>query len=638
MNIDEVLVLVEQALLNRGLSPIERLVLQQSWLGHSYNEIAENSSYVSGYIKEVGSQLWQEISDRVGDRVTKKNLQLVLRDYCDCCNSVDTENSPTSFPTVLELPEPSEILFPGTPLTAYSPFYIPRPAIEVPILKTLQQSGCAIRIKGSQNMGKTSLLNYILNRAAALNYRTVAIDLQEAEKSIFASLDRYLRWFCAHVSRQLGLAPRQDEYWNLDLGSKISCKIYFEAYLLPQINTPMAIALDEVHRLFDYPEIAQEFLPMLRSWHEQAQRLEAWQKLRLIIAYTSEFSRLFQFNQSLFNVGIIVTLPPLTLNQMQDLAHCYGLPNPAGEEGLNRLAPLAAMVGGHPYLVHIAFYHLRRGQMNLIDLLNQAPTPSGIYSDHLRYYLALVKSDPSLIETLRTIIADERETPLDAIAVYKLESMGLVHLDGHQAQFSCDLYRLYFSQQLETTKPPPDIPIPPQITTENHFDLLTKLLNRQYFQQYLNTQWQQWQDQNNHISAILCEIDYFQVYNRVHGQQAGDRCLQEVARTLKLIFSPQATLIARYSGLCFVALFLNFDLDITLSLAEQGRLAVRDLAIPYDHPNLGLGGFHSPILTTSLGVVRLTIQPQDTPSTFINQLEQSLYRAKRSGRDCVETY
>ncbi|MFP4009449.1 MAG: AAA-like domain-containing protein, partial [Spirulinaceae cyanobacterium] len=397
MNIDDVLVLVEQALLNRGLSPIERLVLQQSWLGYSYNEIAENSSYVSGYIKEVGSQLWQEISDRVGDRVTKKNLQLVLRDYCDRCNSVDTENSPKSFSTVLELPEPSEILFPGTPLTTCSSFYIPRPAIEVPILKTLQQSGCAIRIKGSQNMGKTSLLNCILDRATALNYRTVAIDLQEAEKSIFVSLDRYLRWFCAQVSRKLDLEPRQEEYWNLDLGSKVSCRIYFEAYLLQEIKTPIVLALDEVHRLFDYPEIAQEFLPMLRSWHEQAQRLETWQKLRLIIAYTSESSSPLKFNQSPFNVGIIVKLPPLTLDQMQDLAHCYSLPNLTGEEGLKRLAPLAAMVGGHPYLVHIAFYHLCRGQMSLIDLLNQAPTPSGIYSDHLRYYLALLQSEPSLI-------------------------------------------------------------------------------------------------------------------------------------------------------------------------------------------------------------------------------------------------
>ncbi len=377
---------------------------------------------------------------------------------------------------------------------------------------------------------------------------------------------------------------------------------------------------------------------MLRYWHEQAQRLETWQKLRLILACTSESSFPLNYNQSPFNVGILVKLPPLTLNQIQDLAHCYNLDNLAGEEGLNRLAPLAAMVGGHPYLINIAFYHLRRGQTRLTDLLDQAPTPSGIYSDHLRYYLTLVQAKPILMDTLRIIIAEDRETPLDAIAAHQLESMGLVHLDGHQAQFSCDLYRLYFSQQLEAAKPLPDTAPSPQIVTENHFDLLTKLLNRQYFEQYLNTQWQPWQNKNACISAILCEIDYFQVYNRVHGQQAGDRCLQEVTRTLKLIFSPQATLIARYSGLCFVALFLDLDLDTTVALAEQSRLAVRDLAIPYNHPNLGLGGFHSPVLTTSLGVVSLNIQHQDTPMTLMNQLEQALYRAKRNGHDCLKTY
>lgn len=637
MNVDDVLFLVEQTLLERALSPIERLVLQQSWLGCSYNEIAENSSYVSGYIKEVGSQLWQELSDRVGDRVTKKNLQLVLREYCDRRNAASAN---LTYPTSIfqSFPDPLEIAFPGTPLTAHSPFYIPRPAIEIPILKSLQQSGCAIRIKGSQNMGKTSLLNYILDRASSLNYRTAIVDLQEAEKSIFVSLDRYLRWFCANVSRQLNLESRQDDYWDADLGSKISCKIYFETYLLKQIDTPIAIAFDEVHRLCDYPEIAQEFLPMLRFWHEQAQRLETWQKLRLIIAYTSEASVPLQLHQSPFNVGIMVTLPPFTLSQMEDLARRYGLHDRTETEDFNQLAPLAAMVGGHPYLVHIAFYHLSRGQMSLRELLDQAPTPSGIYSDHLRYYLALVQADPALINALRAIIADDRETPLDAIATYQLESMGLVYLDGHQARFSCDLYRLYFSQQLEAPKALPEIAATPQMTAENHFDLLTKLLNRPYFEQYLNTQWPQWQNRQNLVSAILCEIDYFQVYNRIHGQQAGDRCLQEVARILKQILSPQAALIARYSGLRFVALFVDFDLEATLTLAERSREAVRDLAIAYNHPSLGLGGFHSHILTTSLGVVSTPLKPQDTPETFMNQLEQALYLAKRNGRDCVATY
>lgn len=637
MKVDEVLRLVEQTLLNRSLSPIERLVLQQSWRGYSYNEIAKNSSYVSGYIKEVGSQLWQELSECVDDRVTKKNLQLVLREYCDRRPSTVDNFSPSNAVETINLGN-REIVIPGTPLSADSPFYIAHPSIETTIFKALQQAGCAIRIKGSQKMGKTSLLNSILQQAQTLKYHTVIIHLHEAEKDIFVSLDRYLRWFCANVSHQLNLTSRQDEFWDEDMGSKVSCKIYFEAYLLKQINCPVAIAFDEVHRLFDYPEIAQEFLPMLRFWHEQAQRSPTWQKLRLIIAYTSESSLSLRLNQSPFNVGIVVKVPPFNLAQIQDFAQRYALPNTAAEEDEQRLAPLATMVGGHPYLVHIALYHLYLGHLSLPELLAEAPTLSGVYSDHLRYYLSLVQANPALVKALRTVIAADRQVTLDAIAAYKLESMGLIHLDGHQAQFSCDLYRLYFTRQLQTSDSPVTITAPAEITSDNHLDTLTKLLNRPYCQQYLTAQWPIWQKENIPVAAILCEIDYFPVYNRIHGQQAGDRCLQIVANTLKAVFRSQAIVIARYTGLRFIALFTDLDLEATVAIAERGRLAIRDLAIPYEHPSVGLGGFHSQILTTSLGAIAISLQAQDTPATFLNSLEHALYLAKRNGRDCVATY
>ncbi len=49
---------------------------------------------------------------------------------------------------------------------------------------------------------------------------------------------------------------------------------------------------------------------------------------------------------------------------------------------------------------------------------------------------------------MQQVIAADERIELDAIAAYKLESMGLVKLNGNQAYASCDLYRLYFSQQM----------------------------------------------------------------------------------------------------------------------------------------------------------------------------------------------
>ncbi|HAA31992.1 MAG TPA: hypothetical protein DCE56_35185, partial [Cyanobacteria bacterium UBA8553] len=53
-----------------------------------------------------------------------------------------------------------------------------------------------------------------------------------------------------------------------------------------------------------------------------------------------------------------------------------------------------AMVGGHPYLVSVALYYLHREKIALKELLQGAPTPTGIYSHHLRGYLAMLKDQP----------------------------------------------------------------------------------------------------------------------------------------------------------------------------------------------------------------------------------------------------
>ena len=81
MNVGEVLDTVEQTLLSRQLSSLERFILCQSWLGRSYRDMAPDCAYSTAHIKDIGSQLWQALSKALGERVTKKNLFLVLQQY-----------------------------------------------------------------------------------------------------------------------------------------------------------------------------------------------------------------------------------------------------------------------------------------------------------------------------------------------------------------------------------------------------------------------------------------------------------------------------------------------------------------------------------------------------------------------------
>lgn len=78
MTVDEALTIVEQ-ILEKRLNHVQKVVFEQSWEGSSYTDIAKSAGYDSGYIKDTGSKLWKLLSEGFGEKVTKQNLQGVLR-------------------------------------------------------------------------------------------------------------------------------------------------------------------------------------------------------------------------------------------------------------------------------------------------------------------------------------------------------------------------------------------------------------------------------------------------------------------------------------------------------------------------------------------------------------------------------
>ena len=81
MTIEDALNIVDSVLGNKSLSTIQEAIFRQTWEGKTYSEIAEKAGYDAAYIRDVGYKLWQLLSDAFGVRVTKNNLQVVLRRY-----------------------------------------------------------------------------------------------------------------------------------------------------------------------------------------------------------------------------------------------------------------------------------------------------------------------------------------------------------------------------------------------------------------------------------------------------------------------------------------------------------------------------------------------------------------------------
>jgi hypothetical protein len=337
--------------------------------------------------------------------------------------------------------------YPNGSVPLGSPFYIERFPLEEQVCQEIRKPGALVRIKAPREMGKTSLLLRILDYAKRQGYRTVSLNMEQVNQAILSDLNQFLRWLCANTARQLQLKPKLYEYWDEDLGSKISCTSYIEEYLLESINTPLVLALDEVNQIFEHPEVAKDFLPLLRSWYEEAKTLPIWQKLRLIVVHSTEIYVPLQLNQSPFNVGLPIQLNTFSQEQVQQLAQRYGLDWEDGEEAKQ----LIDMIGGHPALVHTAIYHLSRGEVTLAQLLETASTPTGIYFHHLQRHWVILQEQPELANAFNAVMRATEPIKLDPILAYKLSSLGLIKQSGDKAILGCELYRQSFRSEQKPT-------------------------------------------------------------------------------------------------------------------------------------------------------------------------------------------
>ncbi|MGK7873603.1 MAG: AAA-like domain-containing protein [Xenococcaceae cyanobacterium] len=429
----------------KSMNHLEREVFQGSWQNLTYEKIAEINRYSLEYIeKQVGPNLWEKLSEALGERVRKKSFKGQLE---KAWKKPQTENAPP----ISKLSQPSDQYsegeFPEGSVTLDSPFYIERLPIESHCYEAILQPGALIRIKAPRQMGKTSLLNRILAHANQENYPTVCLNLQEAEGEVFSNLDRFLRWFCSNVSLQLGISNQLDDYWNAEvIGSMVSCKTYFRGYLLQKIESALALGLDEVDRVFQYPDIANDFFPMLRSWHEEAKTVDIWKQLRLVVVHSTEDYGRLDINQSPFNIGLPIELNEFTPKQMEDLAQRHEL-----NWNNTQVEQLMDMVGGHPYLVRLALYHLARQDATLAQLLQDAPTDAGIYNQHLRRHLKTLKECSELAAALRHVVTTTESVRLETMQGYRLYSMGLIKRQGNLVMPRCELYRLYFRDRLDNS-------------------------------------------------------------------------------------------------------------------------------------------------------------------------------------------
>ncbi|QSJ18002.1 AAA-like domain-containing protein [Nostoc sp. UHCC 0702] len=454
-NLNEAIKIANQAVLTkcyRSLSDVEIIVLKGAWERDEYDQIAAKNQYATTYIsQDVAPKLWKLLTDALGEKVKKSNFKEALKRHWE--KQLKNEfyflnTQSTSVNSLQRNGKVKEAIAP-TYLTQAKPslltpeLYVERFPIEMLCYESLLQPGSLIRIKAPKLMGKTSLMERVLVKLAKQGYRTISLSLEMADrKTHFTNLNKFLRWFCLNLSRELSLPNQLDKYWDEEgMGAKVSCTTYLEEYLLADAESPLVLYLDDVDALFPYPEVYEDFFGLLRSWYEKARSRENWKKLRLAIAHATDVYIRLNINQSPFNVGLPIELPELTREQVEIFTRQYGLATDASV-----VDPLMQLVGGHPYLLQQAFSHLKSyPYITLEQLLAEAPTDAGIYGHHLREYWLSLQQEPKLMAAFQTVVTSRKPVRLETISAYQLQSMGLVKLSGNQVEPRCQLYRSYFS-------------------------------------------------------------------------------------------------------------------------------------------------------------------------------------------------
>jgi AAA-like domain/CHAT domain len=330
----------------------------------------------------------------------------------------------------------------GGAMSPESLFYIDRLEDEV-ARSAIRQQGVTLLIKGPRQMGKTSLLIRVLDEAKKAGKCCAILNFMGfVDQEAIADADVFYRRFCIEMSRRLLLPDSLDEFRQGWVGNIHNCTEYMENYVLPELDAPLVLAMDEVNMIFP-SAFRSEFFGMLRSWHEirASSRNSIWKKLDLVLLISTDYYNLITNpNQSPFNAGVEIVLNPFTLEQVADCNQRHGSPLTVGQ-----LQQLHGLLKGQPYLVHRALYLLASQKLKFEGLIEQAVLDQGPFGDHLRYQFYIISRDEDLKQGLAQVIRNN--TCSNERVAWVLIAHGLIREEGRRLVPSCQLYADYFQKQ-----------------------------------------------------------------------------------------------------------------------------------------------------------------------------------------------
>lgn len=159
-------------------------------------------------------------------------------------------------------------------------------------------------------------------------------------------------------------------------------------------------------------------------------------------------------------------------------------------------------------------------------------------------------------------------------------------------------------------------------------DELTRIPNRRTFNEAIEYEAARHARSAQCLSLLMVDVDHFKLYNDVYGHQAGDDCLQQLARTLQGSVGRASDVVARVGGEEFAVLLPGTDAAGARRVAEEILQRVRALGLLHEK---------SPHEVVSVSIGTATWPPYFVTEVaeLIQAADRALYQTKSLGRNGI---
>lgn len=154
-------------------------------------------------------------------------------------------------------------------------------------------------------------------------------------------------------------------------------------------------------------------------------------------------------------------------------------------------------------------------------------------------------------------------------------------------------------------------------------DHLTGAHNRRSYDEQVRRYLQLHEIDNDPMSLIILDIDFFKKINDSYGHDIGDFILKECVRLLQESFSREEDFIARLGGEEFGIILPGCNAEAAVKMAEEAMNRIRKEVFVQDKMEIRF--------TVSMGIAEIALN--ESADSWYKRADEALYDSKQTGRN-----